>query len=186
MTRIYGKEQIRKTRLMVGYPAFGTSWKNKKYNFFAHHIVWLQFNPDSKMLGMHINHKDNNRTNNHISNLELVTPQQNTLHALDNGFGDRYRNAGDKCASAKITWEQALFIKAHKDILTNVEMLGLFPLSISQINLITKDGSFKLKHCPDHLRQSELYQFAEHKILHCEKKFANRWARRARTLPCAP
>lgn len=36
--------------------------------------------------GLHINHKDGVKTNNNISNLEVVTPRENTIHAYQNGL----------------------------------------------------------------------------------------------------
>lgn len=54
----------------------------------AHHVVWLNTYgviPD----GLYINHIDGNKLNNHISNLELVTPSENTKHAISIGLMDR-------------------------------------------------------------------------------------------------
>ncbi len=161
MCNSYGKIKNRKLFLKVGYPAFGTSWKNVKYTFLAHHIVWLQFNPDSKMLGMHINHKDNIRTNNNIANLELVTPKENTIHAFIIGAANLYQNAGENSYSAKINWEQALEIKSMRGKCSPRQLTTKYPLSRAQIGLIMRDGSFKLKHCPERLINTELYQLAK-------------------------
>jgi hypothetical protein len=57
--------------------------KNGKYTKRGvHRIVWEAFNnviPE----GMEINHKDLNRSNNKLENLEIVTHQQNIQHAID-------------------------------------------------------------------------------------------------------
>jgi len=57
---------------------------NKKC-FFVHRIVAQTFivNPDNKE---YINHKDGNRTNNNIDNLEWVTPKENAVHAINTGL----------------------------------------------------------------------------------------------------
>jgi len=48
----------------------------------AHRIVWEAFN--GRIEGrLEINHKDLDRTNNRLDNLEVVTHQQNIQHAID-------------------------------------------------------------------------------------------------------
>jgi hypothetical protein len=48
----------------------------------VHRMVWEAFN--GRIEGrLEINHKDLNRTNNRLSNLEIVTHQQNLQHAID-------------------------------------------------------------------------------------------------------
>tara|TARA_R110000868_G_scaffold317574_1_gene578402 strand:+ start:435 stop:977 length:543 start_codon:yes stop_codon:yes gene_type:complete len=48
----------------------------------VHRMVWEAFN--GRIQGrLEINHKDLNRTNNQLGNLEVVTHQQNIQHAID-------------------------------------------------------------------------------------------------------
>ncbi len=50
----------------------------------AHRLVWIARNgpiPD----GLQVNHKDMNRTNNHLSNLEIVNQSENIRHSYRNG-----------------------------------------------------------------------------------------------------
>lgn len=52
--------------------------------YFNHRSVALMFvpNPDNKP---QVNHKDMNKLNNHYSNLEWMTNQENNNHSFDNG-----------------------------------------------------------------------------------------------------
>lgn len=54
------------------------------YNFMEHRVIWCFYygtiDPD-----LVINHKDFDRANNAIENLELVTQKQNMAHAIENG-----------------------------------------------------------------------------------------------------
>lgn len=56
-----------------------------------------------------INHKDGNKTNNHVSNLEEVTPSENAKHAYKHGLATG--KAGDSNSMSKLsnqTFEQLL------------------------------------------------------------------------------
>lgn len=67
-----------------GYMRVQLSVKKKRYRFFLHRLVAETFlpNPDNKT---QVNHKDCDKTNNYVGNLEWTTPSENMTHAYING-----------------------------------------------------------------------------------------------------
>lgn len=49
-----------------------------------HRLVLSTFNPIANMDKFYVNHKDLNKINNRLDNLEWVSPKENTLHFLKN------------------------------------------------------------------------------------------------------
>lgn len=54
--------------------------------WLVHRVVAKAFLDADKNPGLVVNHKDGNKKNNSVSNLELVTPKENTLHAIATGL----------------------------------------------------------------------------------------------------
>jgi hypothetical protein len=75
---------------------YGEDRKNKRY--FVHRLVGLAFipNPDNKP---QVNHKDGNKQNNEVTNLEWATVQENGQHASDTGLLN-VRKGEDKSTQA--------------------------------------------------------------------------------------
>lgn len=78
----------------------------EKY-FYVHELVAKAFIGE-RPKGMEINHIDGVRTNNHLDNLEYVTPKQNGEHATKTGLTPK----GERHYSAKLTAEKVLAIRA--------------------------------------------------------------------------
>lgn len=58
---------------------------NKKRYAFVHRIMWETFKGDIPS-GLQVNHIDGDKTNNSLSNLELLTPSENRKHAFRIGL----------------------------------------------------------------------------------------------------
>lgn len=86
------------------YPYIGLHKNNKLATLVVHRLVARVFIPNPDNLPQ-INHKDGNKFNNHVDNLEWCTNQQNVLHAMRNGL------AGGTKRSC-LTKEQAIEVKS--------------------------------------------------------------------------
>lgn len=73
----YGYKRVR-----VSYKENNISIRKKK---FAHRLVAEAF-LDNFSDSLVVNHKDGNKTNNFLSNLEMCTTAQNTQHTIDNNL----------------------------------------------------------------------------------------------------
>lgn len=87
---------VRKTPVSKrGYPVFsahvGTPSKLVLVN--VHKCVAWAFLPPPKEGQVQVNHKDGNKRNNDVSNLEWCTPRENILHARRTGL---HKSDGDK------------------------------------------------------------------------------------------
>lgn len=74
-----------------------------------------------------INHKDCNKQNNQIENLEWCTQSQNVKHAYDSGLINMPDNRGEKCGTAKLNEMQVRVIKRLRGDMKHHEIAALFP-----------------------------------------------------------
>ena len=73
----------------------------KKHNFTVQRLVadaFLGLRPKS----LQRNHKDGNKSNNRLDNLEYITPSENILHAFRTGLMDQH---GERAHNRKLTRE---------------------------------------------------------------------------------
>lgn len=62
---------------------------NSFTNIAIHRAVLETFNPINNCQLYDVNHKDGNKSNNSLDNLEWVTRSQNVIHAFNNGLSKR-------------------------------------------------------------------------------------------------
>lgn len=77
-----------------GYPTFRYSDKGKIYNHRIHRLVGAAFLPNPNNYPQ-INHIDENRTNNHVENLEWCTAKHNLEHS---GIIKKWSKAGTEAS----------------------------------------------------------------------------------------
>lgn len=75
---------LRQSNDKDGYKKVSMTKNKKEYTKRVHIIVAQAFlpNPENKPV---VHHKDNNKSNNHVSNLEWVTVSENTKYAYEDG-----------------------------------------------------------------------------------------------------
>ena len=89
------------------YPRITLFKNGAKRTRLVHRLVVEEFIGEIP-LGMDINHKDGNKANNCIENLEIVTRLQNARHAIEIGLTN---NRGENNPMAKLTRNQVLEIR---------------------------------------------------------------------------
>lgn len=106
---------------------------NRNGSIQAHRVVWEAANGPIPQ-GLEINHRNGDKADNRLANLEVVTHQENILHAYATGLKT---NAGTKHPSARLTESQVYEIRRRYDAgETAVAIAADFPVgrrSVSDI-----------------------------------------------------
>ncbi len=139
-----------------GYESVGlTLSTNNQKTCMIHNLVLEAFVGPCPP-GHECNHKDGNKTNNHLSNLEWVTHLENVRHACRNGLRiPKYQN-GEKNTSAKLkegeVWlirkllESDLYLskkRKQEDRLLLREIAKMFRVSLATISAIKQRRTWK-------------------------------------------
>lgn len=81
----------------------------KRYMRQVHRLVLETFNPVCNMENLQVNHIDGNKSNNKSSNLEWVTPKENTVHA-HKVLNHKRDQDGESNSMSKLTTNQVIEI----------------------------------------------------------------------------
>jgi hypothetical protein len=121
-----------------GYSIIRLSKNNKIKRYKVHRIIAKLFldNPNKYV---QINHKDCNKTNNNIENLEWCNQSQNMKHAFANNLIKRY--SGIENINSKLDYHIVSIIR--KSILSCKELANIFNVSEGCIKQVKKFKTWK-------------------------------------------
>lgn len=97
---------------------------------YVHRTVIEAFTGPSPASDSQVNHKDGNKRNNCIDNLEWSTPLENTRHAISNGLTN---NCGEMNSMARLNKSQVLEIVSLKGKLSSSQIGRLYGVTSSAV-----------------------------------------------------
>lgn len=114
------------------------STDNKSHRYSVHRLVLENFKPVQGMEKLQVNHKDGNKLNNNLNNLEWTTCEENITHAIQNNLRATINGA------SKLTPEQVIeiFRRAWNGE-TNIKLGKEFNVHPDQIGRIKNKKSWK-------------------------------------------
>ncbi len=119
---------------VCGYEYISLRINGKTHQSTVHRLMALSFYGELPE-GMTINHIDFNKTNNKISNLEIITMYDNMQHAK---VGRRFRS-GEKSPFSKITGLDVLnIVKLHSCGMKGCVLSNIYGISESMVSKIIR------------------------------------------------
>lgn len=127
-----GKAKALDFNKTVGYFQVDLYKNNKRTKHYIHRLVAQAYIPNP--LGLpEVNHKDSDRTNNHVSNLEWVTSSGNSIHAVKAGQRDHVaRMSKEDIKNAYDLVMQGNSYKQVSEILNNSWQSGFLSVKVKQ------------------------------------------------------
>lgn len=105
-----------------------------EFNILKHQVVWI-FYHGTYTRPYQINHKDGSKENNHITNLELVTPKENIKHSNLNNLRGNW--SGTRWWRSKLNKKQLLqlFLLRERGF-SQAKLAKIFAMNPSNISRI--------------------------------------------------
>lgn len=116
-----------------GYVRVSLTKDNEQKHKTLHRLLAIQFIPNPNNLPQ-VNHKDGNKKNNNLSNLEWCNNSHNIKHAIKMGLIKSYR--GMNARNRKLTKEQVLEIRELKGLYSQRELGKMYNVDHTTIGLI--------------------------------------------------
>lgn len=131
------EDRVRKFCIKFGYATIVLSKDDKVKTYLVHRIVAEAFIPNPKKLPQ-INHRDGNKLNNRVSNLEWCDHSWNQTHARKLGI-----MGGERQKTAKLTERDVRAIRRIYPKLSKAELAKAFDIGPSTIDKIIKKEYWK-------------------------------------------
>jgi hypothetical protein len=136
-----------------GYKEVALTREGRSHSFRVHRLVAAAF-LGQKPWPFVVNHKNGDKHNNHVRNLEVVTRKQNTKHAVDN----RLSPVGERQVTSKLSAKDVIEIRALAGHVTLRELSDAYGVCVNMLLNITKRRSWR--HIPEGIHPNDAYQYA--------------------------
>jgi len=130
-------KELKQVKRKDGYKRISLTKNGKRKNYLVHRVIAMTFIPNS-IRKKEVNHKDGNKRNNHVSNLEWCTREENIRHASSKGL----MCCGEDRKNSRLTWKEVLLIRKMLSI-PNRKLASLFGVSPTTILKIKKNIKWK-------------------------------------------
>lgn len=133
-TPIY-KRFLKPSKDSYGYDQVWLTCKDKRRKFLVHRLIMEAFNPIDNCHDFQVNHKDGDKQNNALDNLEWCDADYNTKHAIETGLRKPKDQLGSKNHRAKLKEDDVIQIAKllQSKKYTNKQIAGMFNVSESCI-----------------------------------------------------
>ena len=121
---------------------FSTVDNNKK-TFRVHRLVLLAFKPVENSQNLKVNHKDGNKKNNSLDNLEWCNDSENQIHAFKLGLQKPRRGEKSNFSKLSINDIEKIFKLREKD-LTQKEIAEIVGCTRSNISYILNKKTWQV------------------------------------------
>ncbi len=116
------------SKTKAGYLRIVIRKDNKNKYYLLHRFIMEAFYGPSNLT---VNHKDGDKANNALSNLEYVTQKQNIEHAYHTGLKN---NHGANNKSSKLSWDQIkLVLTSERSGNSLAKELGVYASTVNRI-----------------------------------------------------
>lgn len=137
------KEQLKVANIdRLGYPRISLSKDGKTKKGYLHRLVAEAFLKPTDEKN-EVNHKDGNKANNNVDNLEWCSRRENMLHSFRTGL--KTAKKGQENVTAKLKTTQVSEIKKHarEGTMSQREMAETYKVTIATINYIVNGKTWK-------------------------------------------